>query len=90
MKAKPTTSAAGAPTGGLVPAPGGSGAGTLRDKIIHALRQVFDPEIPVNLVDLGLIASLGRAMDAEDFDPREAPRRERAALVGPTAYGLLA
>jgi hypothetical protein len=29
-------------------------------------------------------------MDVEDFDPRKAPGRERAALVGLTAYGPLA
>ena len=28
---------------------------TLHDKIVHAIRQVYDPEIPVNLFDLGLI-----------------------------------
>lgn len=27
----------------------------LRDKIIHAIKQVYDPEIPVNIYDLGLI-----------------------------------
>src|SRR5690606_37088088 len=28
---------------------------TLRDKIVAALKQVYDPEIPVNVYDLGLI-----------------------------------
>ncbi|MGP1308750.1 MAG: iron-sulfur cluster assembly protein [Phycisphaerales bacterium] len=30
----------------------------LRDRIVKALRTVFDPEIPVNLYDLGLIYNL--------------------------------
>jgi len=29
--------------------------GTLYDEVILALRQIFDPEIPVNIYDLGLI-----------------------------------
>ena len=35
----------------------GAGAGelTMRDKIEAALRTVFDPEIPVNIFDLGLV-----------------------------------
>ena len=28
------------------------------DKIIEALKQVYDPEIPVNIYDLGLIYSV--------------------------------
>jgi len=27
----------------------------LRDRVIHAIQQVYDPEIPVNIYDLGLI-----------------------------------
>lgn len=30
----------------------------LRDRVIHALRSVFDPEIPINIYDLGLIYEL--------------------------------
>ncbi|MCP5405240.1 MAG: DUF59 domain-containing protein [Pseudomonadaceae bacterium] len=30
----------------------------LREKVIHALRGVMDPELPVNLYDLGLIYEL--------------------------------
>jgi FeS assembly SUF system protein len=30
----------------------------LKDKIIHALRSVLDPELPVNIYDLGLIYKL--------------------------------
>jgi FeS assembly SUF system protein len=36
-------------------AAGGSGDVPLRDKIEAALRTVFDPEIPVNIFDLGLV-----------------------------------
>jgi FeS assembly SUF system protein len=35
----------------------------LREKIIAALRQVYDPEIPVNIYDLGLIYRID--IDAE-------------------------
>ena len=31
---------------------------TIEGKVVHALRQVFDPEIPVNIYDLGLIYSI--------------------------------
>lgn len=31
---------------------------SLHDKVIHALRSVMDPELPVNLYDLGLIYDL--------------------------------
>ena len=35
----------------------------LRDNVVAALRTIFDPEIPVNIYDLGLIYDL--AVDAE-------------------------
>lgn len=31
---------------------------TLRDQVIQALRRVYDPEIPVNIYDLGLVYEL--------------------------------
>ena len=37
--------------------------GLLRDNVIAALRTIFDPEIPVNIYDLGLIYGLD--IDAE-------------------------
>ncbi|MFO7603978.1 MAG: SUF system Fe-S cluster assembly protein [Gammaproteobacteria bacterium] len=37
---------------------------TLQDKIIAALRTVYDPEIPLNLYDLGLIYNID--IDAQD------------------------
>lgn len=36
------------------PAAGGS-ADTIRDAVMTELKQVFDPEIPINIVDLGLV-----------------------------------
>lgn len=40
------------------------GTATLRDKIVAALRTVYDPEIPMNLYDLGLIYDI--AIDADN------------------------
>ncbi len=37
----------------------GTETGLTRDQAIEALRTVFDPEIPVNIWDLGLIYDLG-------------------------------
>ena len=38
----------------------------LKAKIIEQIKTVYDPEIPVNIVDLGLIYSFDVAKDAED------------------------
>lgn len=35
-----------------------SGEGDLRARVVEALRSVYDPEIPVNIYDLGLIYRL--------------------------------
>ena len=35
--------------------PDGTDGGSLDDRIVAALREVYDPEIPVNIYDLGLI-----------------------------------
>ena len=37
-----------------------------KDKVIDALKEVFDPEIPVNIVDLGLIYNV--EIDGTDVD----------------------
>ena len=37
------------------PAPASADDSTLVDEVIAALRQIFDPEIPVNIYDMGLI-----------------------------------
>jgi FeS assembly SUF system protein len=41
-------------------------ASGLRERVIDALRTVFDPEIPVNIYDLGLVYQL--EIDAETGD----------------------
>lgn len=44
---------------GAAPGPADTpGVPTLGDRIISAIREVYDPEIPVNIVDLGLIYSI--------------------------------
>lgn len=46
------------------PATTGGDGDALRDAVIAALRTVYDPEIPVNIYDLGLI--YGLAVDPDD------------------------
>lgn len=41
------------------PAPPPATADELRERVIAALKQVYDPEIPVNVYDLGLIYDIG-------------------------------
>lgn len=40
------------------PGPGPEEGGALRERVIAALREVYDPELPVNIYDLGLIYGL--------------------------------
>jgi metal-sulfur cluster biosynthetic enzyme len=51
---------------------------TKQEQIVEALRKVYDPEIPVNIVDLGLI-----------YDVRLKPALQVASeLAGPQPEGL--
>ena len=49
---------------------------TLRDRVIAALRGVYDPEIPVNIYDLGLVYAL-------DVDEAEHSVHLRMTLTAP-------
>lgn len=48
----------------------------LRQRIVEALRQIHDPEIPLNIYDLGLIYAL-------DVDEREGRVQIRMTLTSP-------
>ena len=56
-----------------------SAEGDLREHILEVLRQIYDPEIPVNIVDLGLVYL------AELYQPEEGGRgvRVRMTLTAP-------
>ena len=51
---RPPATGAGAAAGGPSGAAAG-GADAIRERVIEQLRSVFDPEIPVNIYELGLI-----------------------------------
>jgi metal-sulfur cluster biosynthetic enzyme/Fe-S cluster assembly iron-binding protein IscA len=52
----PSAPAPGAPPPvGAAPPPGGGAPSEVEEKVKTALRNVYDPEIPMNIVDLGLI-----------------------------------
>ena len=52
----PATSAPTPPAGAPASAPGSSGPNSAREgEIIQQLKKIYDPEIPMNIVDLGLI-----------------------------------
>ncbi|RDK03604.1 SUF system Fe-S cluster assembly protein [Paraburkholderia lacunae] len=54
----------------------GSESGDLKSRVIEALRTVYDPEIPVNIYDLGLVYGL-------DVDAQEGRVEIRMTLTAP-------
>ncbi len=54
------------PTGAAPRAATGPGGAPDPEQVWAQLRQVFDPEIPVNIVDLGLVYSMDISKEAED------------------------
>ena len=45
--------------------PAGSPGGALYEAVIDALKEIYDPEIPVNIYDLGLIYGVDVSSDAD-------------------------
>ena len=45
--------------------PNGEPGGALHDALIEALKDIYDPEIPVNIYDLGLIYGVDVSQDAD-------------------------
>lgn len=45
--------------------PAGEPGGVLHDAVVDALKEIFDPEIPVNIYDLGLIYAVEVSPDAD-------------------------
>ncbi len=52
------------------PAPGdeNTGANTIRDRAIDVLKEIYDPEIPVNIYELGLIYGVDTDEDTGKID----------------------
>jgi FeS assembly SUF system protein len=67
---------------------------TLKDKVIHATQQVFDPEIPVSIYDLGLIYKIDADEEtgkvAVDMTLTTANCPEAQALPASTKQEILA
>jgi len=51
----PARSVAGAPTGATPPTKTGKARPDVEEKVLAALKNIYDPEIPMNIVDLGLV-----------------------------------
>jgi len=64
------------PERGTGTAPPGGSASDLQDKVVAALQTVYDPEIPVNIYDLGLIYGI-------DVDPETHAVHVRMTLTAP-------
>jgi FeS assembly SUF system protein len=47
------------------PAPAGEPGGPLYEAVVDALKEIYDPEIPVNIYDLGLIYGVEVSEDAD-------------------------
>ncbi|RYG60944.1 MAG: DUF59 domain-containing protein [Alphaproteobacteria bacterium] len=70
----------------------------LREKAIHALRNVYDPELPINIYDLGLIygleidepaakAHITMTLTAPNCPvAEELPRQAQAAVAAATGF----
>ena len=50
------------------PGAGGESSPTLESRVLDALRTVFDPEIPVNIVELGLIYDVRIDPDSKNVE----------------------
>jgi FeS assembly SUF system protein len=59
-----TATDTGAPSESLSATEHGDGA-SVQDKVVEALTTVFDPEIPVNIYELGLVYDVDVAQDGE-------------------------
>lgn len=71
---------------------------TLKEKAIHALRNVYDPELPINIYDLGLIygldlddaartAHITMTLTAPNCPvAEELPKQAQAAVADATGY----
>lgn len=47
------------------PAPLGEAGGVLQEAVVAALKEIYDPEIPVNIYDLGLIYGVDATTDGD-------------------------
>ncbi len=54
------------------------------EEVIEVLRQCFDPEIPVNIIDLGLVYDI--AIKPERVDVRRRRRHRLRARLDPRAH----